>query len=179
MNSKNTLLLSLSFLLLFICSDEAFSQLQKEQEYYLTLIKPGKKKRIRFYVGEELKFKLKGEKFKRKATITAIDSNSVSINGLATIPLEDFKIIQVNKKTITKIRHIGEKGGIVFAALGGINTLFKIQGSEAMIYGGATSFVLAQILRLFENRNYKLNSYRHLRAVPKAEGLDLERKRSY
>ena len=179
---KSILFVCLSFSMLFFVSENIFAQVNLNltpKEYYLTLNKPGKKKRIRFYVGEELKFKLKDENFKRTALITAIDSNSVTINGVATIPLEEFKMIQVNKKTITKIRHVGEKGGLIFTALGGINMLLKIQGSDAMIYGGVTSFVLAQVVRLFENRKYRLNSYRYLRTVPKTEGLDLENTRSY
>lgn len=169
------------FLLCFIfLGNEAFSQVnQTPKKYYLTFNKPGIKKRIRFYIGDELKFKLKDEDFKRTATITAIDSNSVTINGVAKIPLEDFRVIQISKKRIKAARIAGTTGGLLFMALGTGNTLLKKDGSEALIAGGFISLVSVQFLRLFENRNYKLNLYRYLRTVPHWEGLDLDKKRSY
>jgi len=174
------LILFLLFLLSIFIENEAFSQVNlSPKEYYLTLNKPGVKKRIRFYIGDELKFKLKDEDFKRTATITAIDSNSITVNGVAKIPLEDFRVIQIGKKRLKGVRLIGTNGGLLFMALGGANILLKRNGSEAMIYGGAVSLVAVQFLRLFENRNYKLNSYRYLRTVPRWEGLDLEKRSTY
>ncbi|WP_375561054.1 hypothetical protein ACE193_00440 [Bernardetia sp. OM2101] len=172
--------LLLSTFIFFILSvfviNEVFSQDNSNSKgYYLTLNKPGRKKRIRFYVGDELKFKLKDEGFKRTATITAIDSNSISINGVAKIPLEDFRVIQISKKHIKAVRLTVTTGGVLFMALGVGNTLLKKDGSEVMITAGFISLVSIQFLRLFENRNYKLNSYRYLRTVPQWEGVDLER----
>jgi hypothetical protein len=173
-----------AFFIFFLCSifiiNDVFSQVNLyPKEYYLIFNKPGIKKRIRFYIGDDLKFKLKDENFKRTATITAIDSNSITINGVAKIPLEDFRVIQISKKRIKAARILGTSGGLLFMVLGVGNTLLKKDGSEALIVGGFISLVSVQFLRLFENRNYKLNSYRYLRAVPHWEGLDLEKKSSY
>jgi hypothetical protein len=173
-------LFSLFFIISVFTTNEVFSQINPNpKEYYLTLNKPGIKKRTRFYIGDELKFKLKDEDFKRTATITAIDSNSITINGVAKIPLEDFRVIQITKTRIKAARILGTSGGLLFMGLGLGNTLLKKDGSTALISGGFISLVSVQFLRLFENRNYKLNSYRYLRTVPKWEGLDLDKKRSY
>jgi len=178
--TKLTLPFFLFFLISVFVRSNAFSQVnQSTKDYYLTLNKPGIKKRIRFYIGDELKFKLKDEDFKRTATITAIDSNSITINGVAKIPLEDFRVIQISKKRIRAVRLIGTSGGLLFMALGVGNTLLKTGGGESLLYGGVISLVSVQLLRLFENRNYRLNSYRYLRTVPHWEGLDLDKKRSY
>lgn len=176
--------LTLSFFLFFLISvfvaNKAISQVNLyPKEYYLTLNKPGIKKRIRFYIGDELKFKLKDEDFKRTATITAIDSNSITINGVAKIPLEDFRVIQITKKRTKAARIYGTNGGLLFMVLGAGNMLFKKDSDGTLLAGGLISLVSSQFLRLFENRNYKLNSYRYLRTVPRWEGLDLEKKRSY
>ncbi len=172
----------LFFVLFFIfIGGDVFSQVnQNSKEYYLTLNKPGKKKRIRFYVGDELKFKLKGEGFKRKATITAIDSVSITINGLAKIPLEEFKMIHVEKSNyfagLSRAAHAsGTGGGILFGILGGIATLLNVEKGETMIYGGGVLFATGQFFGLFKSRNYKLNSYRYLRSVPQWDGVKLER----
>lgn len=171
-----TLLSLLFFLITIFAGSEAFSQInQNSQNYYLTLNKPGFKKRIRFYIGDELKFKLKDEDFKRTAMITAMDSNSITINGVAKIPLEDFTVIQIKKKRVVAARMAGTSAGLLFMGLGVGNILLKKDGSEVMIYGGIISLVSVQFLRLFENRNYRLNSYRYLRTVPHWEGLDLEK----
>ncbi|AFM06207.1 hypothetical protein Fleli_3904 [Bernardetia litoralis DSM 6794] len=167
------------FFLLFVISiiriNEAFSQVnQTPKAYYLTFNKPGIKKRTRFYIGDELKFKLKEEDFKRTATITAIDSNSITINGVAKIPLEDFRVIQLSKKRIKAARMTGTTGGVLFMALGLGNTLLEKDGSEVLIVSGFVALASVQFLRFFENRNYKLNSYRYLRTVPQWEGLNLE-----
>ncbi len=178
--TKFIFLSSLFLIISIFVDNEVFSQVnQNPKEYYLTLNKPGFKKRTRFYIGDELKFRLKDEDFKRTATLTAIDSNSVTINGVAKIPLEDFRVIQIQKKRVKAARLVGTSGGLLFMVLGGANVLLRQDGSDAMIYGGAIALVSVQILRLFENRNYKLNSYRYLRTVPRWEGLDLDKKRSY
>ncbi len=181
--------LTLSFFLFFLISifvaNKVFSQVNlNSKEYYLTLNKPGIKKRIRFYIGEELKFKLKGEDFKRTATITAIDSNSITINGLAKIPLEEFKMIHVRKNgyfaNLSRTAQAsGTGGGILFMALGGLGTVLGVGEANTMLVGGGVLFITGQIFSIFTKRNYKLNSYRYLRSVPKGEGLDLDRKRSY
>ncbi|PIY10468.1 MAG: hypothetical protein COZ18_05965 [Flexibacter sp. CG_4_10_14_3_um_filter_32_15] len=89
-------------------------------------------------------------------------------------------MIQVKRKrTLSTIRQGGTSGGLLFIALGTVNTLLSVNGSPAMIYGGAITLVSVQFLRLFENRKYKLNSYRYLRTIPHWEGLDLEKKKSY
>lgn len=170
-----------TFSLVFIfIGGEAFSQINAEnQDYYLTLNKPGRKKRIRFYIGDKLKFKLKDEDFKREAIITAMDSNSITINGVAKIPLEDFRVIQIDKNHIKVARITGTGGGLLFMVLGAGNTLLRKDGSAILISGGFISLISVQFLRLFEKRNYKLNSYRYLRTVPQWEGLDLEKTKSY
>ncbi len=169
----------------FFLGNEVFSQVSlNSKDYYLTLNKPGRKKRIRFYIGEELKFKLKDENFRRTATITAIDSNSITINGVAKIPLEDFKMIHVEKDSyfagLSRAAHASGTGaGIVFGVLGGVATLLNVEKGETMIYGGGVLFVVGQFFNLFTSRNYRLNSYRYLRTVPQWQGLDLEKTSSY
>ncbi len=176
----STLLFFVFFIAFVFIGNTGFSQINTQnQDYYLTLNKPGIKKRIQFYIGDELKFKLKEEDFKRTATITAIDSNSITINGVAKIPLSEFRVIQISKKKIKAARIIGTSGGLLFMTLGVGNTLLNKNGSTALISSGFISLVSIQFLRLFEKRNYKLNSYRYLRTVPHWEGLDLEKTHSY
>ena len=168
------------FFLFLLCSifiiNEGFSQINKNpKEYYLTLNKVGIKKRIRFYVGDELKFKLKHENFKRTATITAIDSNSITIN-LAKIPLEEFRMILIDKNNaFTSLSKSGTGSGLVFMIIGGIITVLKVPKGETMIYGGGVLFVTGQFFSIFTKRKYRLNSYRYLRTVPQWEGVDLKR----
>lgn len=179
--NKFTFVFFIFLLISTFIKNEAFSQVDiNSKDYYLTLNKPGRKKRIRFYVGDELKFKLKDEKFKRTATITGIDSNSITINGLAQIPLEDFRVIQLDRNNaITALSKSGTGSGIVFMILGGITTALKVPKGETMIYGGGVLFITGQLFSLFKKRKYKLNSYRYLRTVPQWEGLDLEKTKSY
>lgn len=179
--TKNTVSFFIFFLSSIFIGNDVFSQINTEkQEYYLTLNKPGRKKRIRFYIGDELKFKLKDEDFKRTAIITAMDSNSITINGVAQIPLEDFRVIHLDKNNaLTALSKSGTGTGIVFMILGGITTALKVSKGETMIYGGGVLFITGQFFSIFKKRKYKLNSYRYLRTVPRWKGLDLEKTKSY
>ncbi len=163
--TKSNFLFYTSLLIFIFISNTVFSQIHKNQkDYYLTLNKPGKKKRLRFYIGDELKFKLRGESFRRTAIITGIDSSSVTINGLAKIPLEEFKMIHVQKDDYfanlsrTAVSS-GTGGGLLFMTLGGLATVVGVGQGLPMLVGGGIMFVTGQIFRIFTKRNYRLNSY--------------------
>ena len=177
--TKFTFLFFILFLTFVFTGNNVFSQTNlNPKDYYLTLNKPGRKKRIRFYIGDELKFKLKGEGFRRTATITAIDSNSITINGAAKIPLEDFKIIHVRKDDYfanlsRTARASGTGGGLLFITLGGVGTVLGIGQAVPMLVGGGLLFITGQIFGVFTRRSYRLNSYRYLRTTPNWQGIEM------
>ncbi len=75
------------------------------QEKYLALDKPGRVKRIRFYAGDEIALKLKGDKRLHEEVIGDIGDSTITLLG-TEIPLRDIRAIV--------IRH---EGGLVQQAV--------------------------------------------------------------
>ena len=75
-------------ILIFLLSiSNGYSQAETNLEPFLLLEKPGKKKRIRYYIGDEIEFKLKDEKNFHKGTIVQFSDTSFYVNDFAEIPL--------------------------------------------------------------------------------------------
>ncbi len=81
------LLLSGIILVFLLATTNSYSQAETNLEPFLLLEKPGTKKRIRYYIGDEIEFKLKDEKDFHKGTIVQFSDTSFYVNGYAEVPL--------------------------------------------------------------------------------------------
>jgi len=91
------LLLGTILVLLFSLSN-GYSQVETNLEPFLLLEKPGKKKRIRYYVGDEIEFKLKGESNFNKGTIVQFSDTSFYVNAYVEVPLRKVEALADRSK---------------------------------------------------------------------------------
>ena len=141
--------------------------------YFMVLDKPGNVQRIRFYNGNQIAFKLVGEKGRYHEQITRIKNHSI-ILWEAEIPIRDIEKISIVKTG-------GTAGGLSFLGrllqgAGGLFTLVSIgnylldvesgENSVAFLKYSASAFVSGYFLsRSSRNRMYKINEKRRLKTI--------------
>lgn len=153
------------FLLLLLLSFDSFCQHQK----YLVLDKPGRVKRIRFYVGDEINFKLKGENIKYKDIITAITDSTIYIRG-THIKLSEIKSIIITSENglLNSAIYTLPRAGAVYFIADTFNSWFsrdQIEISKSAIVVGSALIGSSLILRTFRKRTYRINNFRSLRVL--------------
>lgn len=84
--SKSEIIAVLGLFIFFLAAAiPAYSQLDP----FLLLEKPGTKKRIRYYIGDEIEFKLIDEKKFHKSTIVQFSDTSFFVDAFVEIPLRE------------------------------------------------------------------------------------------
>ncbi|MGB3618643.1 MAG: hypothetical protein WBA12_11040 [Catalinimonas sp.] len=137
--------------------------------YALVLDKPGLRKRLRFYPGEELTFKLKEDDYMYRTTIQGGGPGYVVLMD-AAVPVEEFRRIYVEKEGYgfhllkTGARN-GTGAGIAVGALGLVMLPFMPDAGLQMLTGGAVLFGVGQALRLTYRRSYRIDRRRTLRTM--------------
>jgi hypothetical protein len=149
---------------------EPTKSLEDLQPRFLALEKSGYRKRLRFYIGDEFHFKLKGEKLIQKGTITDIQSKGIFINGLE-VPLTEISAVILYKDSpfLAQARTYLPLAGLGYFLLDAINPV--IVGRESLkIRTGATligsGFTLSGLLlHLLKKRTIKLNKRKYLKTI--------------
>lgn len=159
-------LLKYIFLILF-CSISLTSFGQGEK--YLVLDKPGRVKRIRFYVGDELIFKLTGDKHLYKDIIEAVSDTSIRVRG-AWVPVEEIKLIKEYKEAnlLKQAIYFLPRAGIIYFLADTFNPVFtggEVFVSRSGVIVGGSLIAGSLILRLFAKRTYRINNYRTLKIL--------------
>lgn len=136
----------------------------KKGERFLTLEKPGAIKRIRFYKGQQLEFKLKGSKIKYKTLIQNVKEKSVVIRD-TDIALTDFHSLVVYPKkpflnTLSKFFLLGALG---YVAADLVNNSFEPNNVTLIVGGIGLGTSIA--LRLPLKRTFKLGKKRYLKTL--------------
>ncbi len=139
------------------------------QEKYLALDKPGRVKRIRFYTGDEIALKLKGDKRLYEEVIANIGDSTITLLG-TQIPLRDIRAIVVRHEgglAHQAVRKLPIAGLLYFLAAT-FNPLLQGQplrvNRSGLIVGGAM-VAGGQLLRPLLKRTYRINSFRRLRTL--------------
>lgn len=131
---------------------------------YLVLDKPGLNKRIRFYPGQRIRFKLKGESYKYNAVLQAVGEKSIVIYD-APIFLDEIHTIYYTKPIyilpVASAAFTG--GGILFAGLGVINEISR--NNPDLVVAGAGLVLLGQALKPLYKRKYRIRGNRRLRTL--------------
>lgn len=139
--------------------------LQKNSPVFLSLEKPGKIKRLRYYVGQTLEFGLKGDPAKYKDVIQAIDTNSITVRE-TEIPLDqiDYVVMHRDKHFLRTLRKFFFIGGVGYVLIDLFNNPFPPPAETAVV---STSFVIPGIFLIFfiKKRKLKLNGKRYLKTI--------------
>lgn len=151
--------------LFFLCiSAESFSQ-----ERYLVLDKPGRIKRIRYYTGDEIIFKLKGDKTTYNTIIQAVGDSTIKVRD-TSIPIQGIHSITRHNENgfLYQAARILPKAGILYFLADTFNPVFrgeKPNVSRSGVIVGSTLFVGGNALRLFKKRTFRINNYRTIKIL--------------
>lgn len=160
------MILRLFILFIFCCmSFQGISQGQR----YLVLDKPGSVKRIRYYVGEELKFKLKDDKTVYTDVIEDVGDSSIKIRG-TQIPLKDIRMVIRYKEggLLNQAIYILPRAGILYFLADTFNPVFRggsVDVSRSGIIVGSSFVAGGLFLKLFKKKKYRINNFRSLRTL--------------
>ena len=131
---------------------------------YLVLDKPGFTKRLRFYPGTRITFKLKDDPTKYSAVLQAVGEKAILVDDTPVF-LEEIRKVYYTKRSsflpLTASSLTG--GGVLFGLMGVLNGLTR--ENYDLVYPGAGALVLGQALRPFYSRSYRIKGNRRLRAL--------------
>ena len=137
---------------------------------YLVLDKPGGTKRIRFFVGSEITFRLKGDPITYHDVVAAVDDSSFTIFG-TKVPLREVdRVIVRNQGWFVNqgASLLPLAGGIYFLA-DNLNPVlsggegFAIHQGSVVVGAGLAGAGL--ILRIFRVRQHKIGKSKQLRVL--------------
>jgi hypothetical protein len=160
------MIVRLAFIFIFcsICL-KGLSQSQR----YLILDKPGHIKRFRYYIGDELIFKLKGDRMRYKDVIEDVGDSTIKIKG-ADIPIKDIKSVIRYKEggMLDQAIYILPRAGILYFLADTFNPVFRGSDpdvSRSGIVVGSSFIAGGLLLKLAKKRNYRMNNFRRLRTL--------------
>ena len=137
---------------------------------FLALDKPGKIKRVRFFVGQEITFRLKNDPITYRDYITAIDDSSFTIFG-TKVPIRDVDriILRSNSWFVNQGSVLLPAAGVIYFLADNLNPV--IQGNEGFSVSRGSVVVAAGlvgtgiILRIFAKRSHKIGNNKRLRVL--------------
>ena len=174
--------------LLAIClyvSSTASAQVQTQEEelllepvdketapvlYFLALDKPRGEKRIRYYAGSEILFKMKGENFIRKASILEVKPNTFIVNG-GEVSIGDVHSVTIHKKNglFRQALIYLPAAGILYFLMDSLNPantgregFYPNQGTY-IVSGGLVGAGLT--LQFFKKRTYRIGERNMLKTL--------------
>jgi hypothetical protein len=133
------------------------------------LDKPGNVKRFRYYAGDELIFKLKGDKMRYKDVIEAVSDSSIKIRGVH-IPLREIKSIIRYRQggMLNQAIYILPRAGILYFLADTFNPVFRGADpdiSRSGIVVGSSFIAAGFLLKLAKKKTYRINNFRSLRTL--------------
>lgn len=139
---------------------------------FLALEKSGGKKRIRFYEGSEIVFKLKGDKAPYRATIERVKDSSLVILG-TEIQLKDISavVFYKNNGLLNSATQLLPVAGIGYFLMDMINPVFSNREAfvvtKPTVTTSATLILGGLFLKIFKKRTIRLNQKRYLITLAK------------
>ncbi len=162
--------LLITLLLVFFAS-AAYAQ---SGERYLVLNKPGHIKRIRFVEGDELSFRLKGDKKRYTAEISKIYPDAI-LFGEVYVPLKNIRSVRYHKDTylanMVRISSItAVNAGLTIAGIGLASGMVNAASNDGPVYnslllGGLWLAGSGTVIKPLYRRNYKLGPNRWLSTI--------------
>lgn len=153
------------FLLLLCLADTTLCA----QGRYLALDKPGKVKRLRFRVGDEVSIKLKDDRREYRDVITHVTDTSIVLMG-TDVPLSGIRAVVVRREAAMARAAVKilPRAGLLYILAATYNPIFRGESPDyhwsnvkvGAIVGGS-GLLLVPLLR----RTYRLNDFRRLRVL--------------
>ncbi len=140
--------------------------------YFLSVEKPGRIKRMRFYVGEPITVTFKGSKERQTCTITKIKKDTLELSN-AVVPLDKIAKITLYKKGKWRdmaslylpvaglLYFVGDMVNPMFSGRDG----FQVKPGSVIVPGVLIGTGL--IIKAFSKRTLKMNKNRYLKILEK------------
>jgi hypothetical protein len=139
------------------------------QEKYLVLDKPGRIKRIRYYTGDEIMFRLRGDKTTYSNIIQAIGDSTIKVRDTDVSIREIHSIIRYSDNGfLYQIARILPKAGMLYFLADTFNPIFRGEKpdiSRSGVVVGSTLIATGYTIRLFRKRTLKINNYRTIKIL--------------
>lgn len=132
---------------------------------FLALEKRGATKRIRYFVGDEIEFKLKGESVLYKPIIEQVLDSAITVNG-TQVYFTDISAVKIYRKKpfLSLISRFVLIGGVGYLAIDLINNRFNVY-NRTLITSAAFVAPGLSLTLLFKPRLLKLNQHRYLKTL--------------
>jgi hypothetical protein len=152
--------------LLLLCLADATSWAQGR---YLVLDKPGKVKRLRFRVGDEVSIKLKDDRREYRDVITHVTDTSIVIMG-TDVPLSGIRAVVVRREAglARGLVKVLPRAGLLYILAATYNPIFRgdlpdYDWSNVRVGAivGGSALLLVPLLQ----RTYRINGFRRLRVL--------------
>lgn len=137
---------------------------------YLVLDKPGKVKRIRYFVGNEITFRLKGDPVLYRDVIAAVDDSSFTIFGTKVLIRDvDRVILRSHSWLVNQGSVLLPAAGIIYFLADNLNPV--IQGGEKLTVSRGSVIVSAGLigaglaLRLLHKKVHRIGKNKRLRVL--------------
>ena len=134
-------------------------------KYYLALDRVGKAQRVRFYAGDEIEYRVKGEKFRRKNNILGVTNDGFLIAG------GEIKIAWVERIWTKRgyKNNLSRQAQIYLPVAGGLFAIADLISSKefspkALAIGGGMALA-GVILRIFNSKRYFVGKNSLLKSI--------------
>jgi hypothetical protein len=144
---------------------QTIEDIQKDAPYMLTLEKRGRSKRIRFYTGQRILFKLKKDEFIYETSIEGIGDGYIEVKG-TVLPISEIDVIIIEKQQrfLRMLRNKLIQVGLLYFLFDMVNDSFSPSRETAIVSGSFVSSGLL-LIPLIGDRVYKLNQHRYLKTI--------------
>ena len=137
---------------------------------YLALDKPGRIKRIRYFIGDEIVFRLQGDRLVYRDIIAAIDDSSFTIFGTKVLVREvDEVILRRQSNFATQASVLLPLAGIIYFLADNLNPVIsgreKFSVSRGSVVVGASLIGAGVLLRLTQKKRHHLGKNKRLRVL--------------
>lgn len=134
-------------------------------KYYLALDRIGKAQRVRFYVGDEIEYRVKGEKFRRKNDILGVTNDGFLIAG------GEIKLIWVERIWTKRgyKNNLSRQAQIYLPVAGALFIIADLISSKeisptALAIGGGMALA-GIVLRVFNTKRYFIGKNSLLKSI--------------
>lgn len=157
------------FALLVLCNTSVFAQniptdANGDLRPFLLLEKPGTKHRIRYYIGDEIEFKIKDEKNFQKAKIVQFSDTSFYVNEYVEVPLRSVSDL-ADRSRVESIHRMSANTLLVipvFFIFSAANNLFNTGNTPVIdkeVYPLSAVFVgISGLGFLYKGKRYRLKN---------------------
>lgn len=155
------------FLIGLLCC--SYFAAMSQGEKYLVLDKPGHIKRFRYYVGDEIIFKLNGDKMTYKDVIQAVTDSTIKVRD-TEIPIKEIASVIRYKQggMLKQAIFILPRAGILYFLADTFNPVFKGYSpnvSRSGVIVGSSFVASSFLLRTLKKKKYHINNFRRLRTL--------------